>query len=185
MIHYILENNLYFKEYVVQYTNAALIVKDSFGFKDGLFSGYNPETRKYDQSKWGFETDAEGIPKKDPELKHERCVFQLMKDHYSRYTIDKVSDITGVSLDNLLRVYKAYAATGNPEKSGTVLYALGWTQHTVGVQNIRSAGIVQLLLGNMGVPAAASMPCAVNPMSRAPRTMLCFTISCPAIWPCP
>ena len=151
MIHYIIENDQYFHEYVTQYTNAAFIVKESFGFKDGLFSGYNPETRSYDQSKWGFETDAQGIPKKDLELKHERCVFQLMRAQYSRYTLDKVSDITGVSLDNLLRVYKAYSATGSPEKSGAVLYALGWTQHTVGVQNIRSAGIIQLLLGNMGV----------------------------------
>ena len=151
MIHYIIENDRYFHDYVNHYTNAAFIVKESFGFKDGLFSGYNPETRSYDQSKWNFEMDAEGIPKKDPEFKHERSVFQLMKAQYSRYTLDKVSDITGVSKDNLLKVYESYSATGKPEKSGTILYALGWTQHTVGVQNIRAAGIIQLLLGNMGV----------------------------------
>ena len=151
MIHYILENNLFFKDYVTEYTNAAFIVKKSFGFKDGLFSGYDPKTRRYDKSLWGFELDGKGIPKQDKSLADERCVFQLMKNHYSRYTLDKVSDTTGVSKENLLKVYKAYGDTGAAAKSGTILYALGWTQHTVGVQNIRSAAMIQLLLGNIGV----------------------------------
>ncbi len=151
MIHYILENKLYFKEYVTDYTNAAFVVKKSFTFKDGLFSGFDPKTRTYDKKFWDFEMDGKGIPEQDKTLAHGRTVFQLMKKHYSRYTLDKVSSITGVSKDNLLKVYKAFAATGTAEKSGTILYALGWTQHTVGVQNIRSAGILQLLLGNIGV----------------------------------
>lgn len=151
MIHYILENKKYFHDYVANYTNASLIVTRDFEFKDGLFSGYNPATRSYDLSKWAFETDGNQVPRRDISLKHERCVFQLLRKHYSRYTLDKVSDITGVSKENLIKVYQAYAATGTPEKSGTILYALGWTQHTVGVQNIRSAGILQLLLGNIGV----------------------------------
>ncbi|XPS89899.1 FdhA5: formate dehydrogenase, subunit alpha [Desulfosarcina variabilis str. Montpellier] len=151
MIHYIIENNKFFHDYVANYTNAALIVGKDFGFKDGLFSGYDPKTRQYDRSKWAFELGPDQVPLSDTTLKHDRCVFQLLKKHYSRYTLDKVSDITGVSKANLMRVYEAYAATGIPEKSGTILYALGWTQHTVGVQNIRSAGILQLLLGNIGV----------------------------------
>jgi formate dehydrogenase major subunit len=151
MIHYILENKKYFQGYVANYTNAALIVHKNFGFNDGLFSGYDSKTRSYDRSSWTFELDASGVPVRDTSLQHTRCVFQLLRKHYSRYTIDKVSDITGVSRDNLMRVYQAYAATGAPEKSGTILYALGWTQHTVGVQNIRSAAILQLLLGNIGV----------------------------------
>ena len=151
MIHYILENKLYFHAYVADYTNAALIVTKDFTFADGLFAGYDPQTRSYDRSKWAFEMDDNQVPRKDPDLRHERCVFQLLRKHYSRYTLDKVSDTTGVSKENLLKVYKIYAATGKPEKSGTMLYALGWTQHTKGVQNIRSAAIVQLLLGNIGV----------------------------------
>ena len=139
MIKYIIENNKYFKDYVVEYTNAAFLVNKDFGFKDGLFSGFDAQTRKYDTKTWSFQMDEAGLPRKDKSLQDPRCVFQLMKKHYSRYSLDKVSSITGVSKENLLKVYEAYSATGVATKAGTVMYALGWTQHTVGVQNIRSA----------------------------------------------
>ena len=151
MVNYILESNSYFHDYVVNYTNASFIVGKGYDFKDGLFSGYDAKARKYDQSKWGFEKGPDGAPLRDATLKHERCVFNLMKKHYSRYTLKNVSDITGVSEENLLKVYKQFSATGKPDKAGTILYALGWTQHTVGVQNIRCSTLVQLLLGNIGV----------------------------------
>jgi len=151
MINYILAKDLYFKNYVNDYTNASYIVNSKFSFNNGLFSGYNPKTRLYDKSSWAFEKDEKGNVKRDPSLKNPNCVFQLLKKHYSRYTLDKVSSITGVSQANLLRVYEAYSATGRPEKAGTILYALGWTQHTKGVQIIRTSGIIQLLLGNAGV----------------------------------
>lgn len=151
MVNYILESNSYFHDYVVNYTNASFIVGKGYDFKDGLFSGYDAKARKYDQSKWGFEKGPDGAPLRDATLKHERCVFNLMKKHYSRYTLKNVSDITGVSEENLLKVYKQFCATGKPDKAGTILYALGWTQHTVGVQNIRCSTLVQLLLGNIGV----------------------------------
>lgn len=151
MVNYILESNSYFHDYVVNYTNASFIVGKGYDFKDGLFSGYDAKARKYDQSKWGFERGPDGAPLRDATLKHERCVFNLMKKHYSRYTLKNVSDITGVSEENLLKVYKQFCATGKPDKAGTILYALGWTQHTVGVQNIRCSTLVQLLLGNIGV----------------------------------
>jgi len=151
MVKYILDKELYQKEYVLQYTNAAFIVGEGYDFKDGLFSGYNPEKRAYDQKKWAFALDEKGVPKRDMTLKDPRCVFQLMKKHYDRYNLDAVSEITGVSKDDLLKVYRIYSATGSPEKSATILYALGWTQHTVGVQNIRLSTIAQLLLGNIGV----------------------------------
>ena len=151
MVNYILESNSYFHDYVVNYTNASFIVGKGYDFKDGLFSGYDAKARKYDQSKWGFEKGSDGAPLRDATLKHERCVFNLMKKHYSRYTLKNVSDITGVSEENLLKVYKQFCATGKPDKAGTILYALGWTQHTVGVQNIRCSTLVQLLLGNIGV----------------------------------
>jgi formate dehydrogenase major subunit len=151
MMKYIIDKGLYEKFYVENYTNAAFIVGEGFEFKDGMFSGYDPATKKYDQKKWAFAMDDKGVPKKDPTLKDPRCVFQLLKKHYSRYNLDDVSAITGVSKENLLKVYDAYAATGKPDKAGTMMYALGWTQHSVGVQNIRLGAMIQLMLGNIGV----------------------------------
>ena len=133
MLKYILDNNLIQKEYVTEYTNASFIVGDDYEFKDGLFSGYDATTRKYDRKKWAFAKDEKGVPKRDKTLKDPRCVYQLMAKHYERYDLDTVSSITGVSKENLLAVYEIYAATGKPDKAGTMMYALGWTQHTVGV----------------------------------------------------
>lgn len=151
MINYILQNNRYFKEYVNDYTNAAFIVNERYSFNNGLFVGFDPKNKIYNKKDWQFELDEKGKVKKDPSHQHPRCVMQLLRKHYARYTAQKVSDITGVSQDNLLKVYEAYSATGKPDKAGTILYALGWTQHTVGVQNIRTSGIIQLLLGNAGI----------------------------------
>ena len=151
MIKYILDNNLHFEEYIANYTNAPFIVGPAFDFKDGLFSGYNPDNRSYDKSKWAFEMDADGVPRMDRTLKHERTVFQLLKKHFARYNPELVSEITGTPEKELLEIYKTYSATGARGKAGTIMYAMGWTQHTTGVQNIRTMAIIQLLLGNMGV----------------------------------
>jgi len=151
MIKYILDNDKYFKEYVAEYTNASFILADTYDFKDGLFSGYDPEKRKYDKSKWAFKKDANGVSKRDRTLQDPRCVFQMIKKHYSRYDLDTVSAITGTPKEDLAKVYEMYASTGRKGKAGTIMYAMGWTQHTVGVQNIRTMAIIQLLLGNMGV----------------------------------
>ncbi len=151
MIKYILDNKKYFNDYVVNYTNASYIVGDKYSFKDGLFSGYDKEKRAYDASTWAFAMDENGLPKKDPTLQDPRCVLQLMKQHYDRYDLETVSKITGTSKEDLLKVYEAYSATGTQDKAGTILYAMGWTQHTVGVQNIRTMSMIQLLLGNMGM----------------------------------
>ncbi len=148
---YILDNKLYFKEYLVNYTNAAFIVSKKFKFNEGVFSGLDEDKGKYDKSSWAFETGSDGMPKKDPSLKNPRCVFNLLKKHYERYNMDEVSKITGTPKEDLLTVYKAYASTGTPTRSGTIMYAMGWTQHTVGVQNIRAMAINQLLLGNIGM----------------------------------
>ena len=151
MIKYILDNNLYDEFYVKNYTNASFIVSSRYNFDDGLFSGYNPSIRAYDASAWALEKDEQGIPRQDMTLENPRCVFQILKRHYSRYTMEKVTEITGTPSVDLETVYKAYASTGSPDKAGTVLYAMGWTQHTVGVQNIRAMSIIQSLLGNMGI----------------------------------
>ncbi len=151
LINYILSNNLYLSDYVAHNTNASFIIADGFAFKDGLFTGYDPKTRTYDRSTWTFKKDAKGAPIQDPSLKDPRCVFNVMKEHYSRYTLENVSKTTGISQEDLLRVYEPYAATGKKDKAGTIMYALGWTQHTKGVQIIRCAAMIQLLLGNIGI----------------------------------
>ncbi len=151
MIKYILDNKLYHEEYVAQYTNAPFIVNKKFKFKDGVFSGYDPKSRKYDKSAWAFDLDNNGVPKMDRSLKNSRSVFQQLKKHFKRYNTKTVSNITGTPEKDLKQIYKIYAATGKVGKAGTIMYAMGWTQHTTGTQNIRTMAIIQLLLGNMGV----------------------------------
>jgi len=150
MIKYILDNELYLKDYVVNYTNAAMLIKDEFDFKDGLFVGYNAEKRSYDTANWDYKYDAGGTIMKDETLQDPQCVFQLMKKHYSRYDIDTVCKITGTPKNKYLEVLKLFCATGAPNKVGNIMYAMGITQHTVGSQNIRAFAVVQLLLGNIG-----------------------------------
>lgn len=151
LINYILSNNKYFKEYVVEYTNAPLVVGKDFGFKNGLFSGYDSAKNAYDQKTWAFELDDKNVPVRDKSLKNPRCVFNLLQAHYKRYTLDAVSKATGTPKEDLKAVYEIFSSTGQPNKAGTIMYAMGWTQKSVGVQNIRAMSMVQLLLGNIGV----------------------------------
>ncbi len=151
MISYILENNLYFEKYVRDYTNASFILGQEYSFSDGLFSGFNPEKRNYDHTKWAFAVDEKGVSRRDPTLQDPHCVFQVMRRHFKRYDRKTVSGITGITEDLLQQVWDTYASTGKPDKAGTILYALGQCQHTIGVQNIRALAMVQLLLGNIGV----------------------------------
>ncbi len=151
MIKYIIDNNRYFKEYVENYTNALFRVPDTYSFNDGVFAGYDPAKRTYDTSLWKIHRDGAGITEKVSSLDDPNSVFQKLKEHYSRYTLEKVSSITGTSVEDLVKVYDLYSSTGVRDKAGTIMYALGQTQHTVGVQNIRCFGIIQLLLGNIGI----------------------------------
>ncbi|HLB24977.1 MAG TPA: formate dehydrogenase-N subunit alpha [Nitrospirota bacterium] len=150
MINYCLENNLWQGEYVREYTNAANILKKDFAFNDGIFSGYDPSKRGYDAATWDFEKDGDKV-RQDKTLKDANTVFQFLKRHYSRYTPKKVAEITGVAEKDFIKLCEIYCSTGRPDKAGTILYAMGATQHTVGVQYIRSYAVLQLLLGNMGV----------------------------------
>lgn len=151
LIHYALENNRFHKEYVENYTNASYIVADSYSFEDGMFSGYDEATRSYDKSKWAFKTDEEGNTLTDPTLQDPNCVFQLMKKHFSRYDVDTVVGVTGTDKDTYLEICELFTSTSEVGKAGTILYAMGTTQHTVGSQNIRAYAILQLLLGNIGL----------------------------------
>jgi len=152
MINYAIQNNLYNEEYVRIHTNALCKINEGFTFNDGLFSGYDFDKRTYaDKSTWQYQLDAEGNNVKAENLDDPDCVFALLKEHVSRYTPEVMSDLTGVSVEKFNEVAAAYCATGAPDKVGTIMYAMGWTQHTVGVQNIRSFAILQLLLGNIGL----------------------------------
>lgn len=152
LMNYAIQNNLFHKEYVAYYTNASFLVVDEFDFEDGLFSGYDEDKRSYDRSTWKFQKDENGEIIKDYSLNHPRSVFQLMKKHYSRYDIETVSQVTGTPVSDYEEIAKMYCSTGSPEKTGTIMYAMGTTQHTVGTQNVRSYAMLQLLLGNVGRP---------------------------------
>ncbi len=151
LINYVLENNLFHKDYVVNYTNASFLVNKEFASHDGLFSGYQKDKRAYDPSTWDYEMDKDGKPVTDPTLSDPRCVFQLLKAFYARYSPEMVTITTGVPKEVFLKLAALYGATGKPDRAGTILYAMGATQHSIGVQIIRSYSILQLLLGNMGV----------------------------------
>jgi len=151
VIHYLLVNDKIHHEYVKHYSNAAFLINPGFKFEDGLFSGYNAEKRNYDKATWSYQIDKDGFAMVDESLQDPNCVFQLMKKHYERYTPELVSRVTGTPKEQFLKVCEYIADTAAPNKTMTILYALGWTQHSKGSQNIRTMAIIQTLLGNMGM----------------------------------
>ncbi len=183
IIRFILENERYFAEYVKNYTNAAAIVSDEFKDTedlDGLFSGWEEKHGRYNAKTWMYKgvdpepaagaRESEGGEKgrpiqkqpiqaehTDPALENPRCVFQILKRHYSRYTPEMVEETCGIPQDLFLRVAETLCNNSGRERTGAFVYAVGWTQHSVGVQYIRTAAIIQLLLGNMGRPGGGIM----------------------------
>jgi formate dehydrogenase major subunit len=188
IVNYVLSNDKFFREYVVAYSNAATIITEDFKDTedlDGVFSGFDPDSRSYDVRTWEYEGDevqaASGerdqlyedrssvrqsgrgethgsggahvpTPHTDPALEHPRCVFQILKRHYSRYTPEMVEQICGVPQDTFRQVCELVTENSGRDRTTAFAYAVGWTQHTVGVQYIRTAAILQTLLGNIGRP---------------------------------
>ncbi len=152
LVHHTLSKGLYHEDYVREHTNAAFLIDEGFGFKDGFFSGWDAERKKYDKSTWSYQLDASGYAKTDPTLEHPRSVFQLLKHHYSRYTPEAVANISGCSAEEFTKAADIVCSTGRAGRAGTILYALGWTQHSHSVQLIHTAAMLQLLLGNVGMP---------------------------------
>ncbi|AIJ08017.1 formate dehydrogenase-N subunit alpha [Edwardsiella anguillarum] len=148
---YLIDNHKINAEYVKNYTNASLLVREDFAFEDGLFSGYDAEKRRYDKSSWNYQLDEQGFAKRDDTLQDPRCVWNLLRSHVSRYTPEVVENLCGTPRADFLQVCEYIAETSAPDKTTSFLYALGWTQHTVGAQNIRTMAMIQLLLGNMGM----------------------------------
>ena len=189
MIHYALENQRIAKEYLINYTNAALLVHEDFKVADdGVFSGFDAAKQTYDKQTWNYQAPGNPRPKpgdgsgggagqatghgaarpgtpdaKPPSLPAETsydltlenpaCVYQLLKKHYSRYTPEMVERITGIPKDQFLKaadLFTSIRKDGDLKKVGTIIYAVGWTQHSFGSQIIRTAAMLQLLLGNVG-----------------------------------
>ncbi len=151
VINYLLTNDRIHHDYVRNYTNATFLVGEAFGFTDGLFTGYDAEKRRYDSTSWGYELGEDGFAKVDPTMQHPRSVLQVMKKHFSRYTPEMVSRITGTPQNKFLKVCEMISSTAVPGRAMTVMYALGWTQHSQGAQMIRTGALMQLLLGNIGI----------------------------------
>jgi formate dehydrogenase major subunit len=218
LINYAIQNNRIAKDYLVNYTNAAFLVKDGFKLpEDGLFSGFDAAGPTYDKTTWNYEEGgkieggsamaasktgsqpggqgsqqsssgsaggkgseksgetgghqaaggpgaaAQGGQKPPPmlppnvaydlSLQHPRSVYQLLKQQYSRYTPEMVERITGIPKDQFIKaadLFTSIRKDGDMKKAGTIIYAVGWTQHTFGTQIIRTAAILQLILGNVG-----------------------------------
>jgi formate dehydrogenase major subunit len=161
IISYLLEHEAYFSEYVVNYTNAPMLVREDFQDTEelnGLFSGYDPETGTYsDQSSWDYQRDQQGLPLTDPTLQGPQCVLQVMRRHFARYTPEMVENVCGVSKEQWLQVVQALISNSGRERTAALCYAVGWTQQSKGVQIIRAAAILQLLLGNVGRPGGGIM----------------------------
>lgn len=193
LFKYIIDHDLWQREYVLNYTNASFLLDENFAFdvESGLFSGWDEAAQAYDRASWRYQVESEsewdtapgserawargeGVPewttptlqrpKRDRTLQDPLCVWQQFKKHYERYDLDTVCAICGMERPLLEQVYATYAATGAPDKSGTILYALGQTQHSYGAQNCRAMSVLQLLLGNVGVAGGG-----VNAMRGEPN----------------
>ena len=151
LIRYMIENDKVQWDYVRNYTNAAYVVRDDFGWSDGLFSGYDEEKRDYDKKSWDYVIGDDGFAVTDPTLETPRCVWQLLRAHVDAYTPELVERVCGTPADRFLKVAEMIGECSSPTKTMTSMYALGWTQHSKGAQNIRGMAMLQLILGNIGV----------------------------------
>ncbi len=184
IIRHLIEGDLWFKDFALAYTNIAHIIDENYVDSedgDGVFSGFDPTTRSYSEESWQYESKlvpssiaesrvqsheqhggapsgmAQGPAPQDKTLQHPRCVYQILKRHYARYTPEFVEEVTGCPRDTFLRVADLLATNSGREKTGSFCYAVGWTHHSVGVQIIRACSIIQGMLGNIGRPGGGIM----------------------------
>ncbi len=151
VINYCMLNDKVQWEYVKAFTNATYVVKDGFAYQDGLFTGYDENKRDYDRSTWDYQIGPDGFAVVDETLQNPRCVWNMLKAHVATYTPEMVERICGTPKDKFLKVAQMIAECSTPTKTMTSMYALGWTQHSKGSQNIRCMAMLQLILGNIGV----------------------------------
>src|SRR5262245_37249303 len=152
LINYCIQNDKVHWDYVKAFTNATYVVKDGFTYKDGLFTGYDEAKRDYaDKSTWDYMLGQDGFVVTDESLQRPGTVWHLLKDHVAVYTPEMVERICGTPKDKFVKIAEMVAETSAPNKTMTSMYALGWTQHSKGSQNIRAMAMLQLILGNIGV----------------------------------
>jgi formate dehydrogenase major subunit len=214
IINHIIGQGRDFREYVTHYTNASFLVSEDFEDTedlDGIFSGWDPDANTYLIDSWQYQGVAasaaaghrdtnqvteeetgghgaplgQGSPESDPTLDDPRCVFRVLERHFSRYTPAFVEETCGVPQELFTQVADLLCDNSGPERTGAFVYSVGWTQHTVGVQYIRTASIIQLLLGNVGRPGGGISPFEDTPASRGPPTSPPCTTSCRATFRCP
>jgi formate dehydrogenase major subunit len=149
LINYCIQNDKVQWDYVKAFTNAPYVVKDAFGYQDGLFTGYDEAKRDYDKSNWDYALGPEGYVVSDIDSPH--SVWSLLKAHVAGYTPEMVERICGTPKDKFLNVAQMIGECSSKTKTMTSMYALGWTQHSSGSQNIRAMAMLQLILGNIGV----------------------------------
>lgn len=147
IINYIIQNKKYDADYLRRNTNAFCLLRDDYKFDAGIFSGYDEKTRTYDKTTWGYKLDANGKPMKAPTMATPGTVMDHLARHYSRYTFEKASAITGMPVADIQKAAEIFSS----HTPTVMMYALGMCQHTIGVGNIRSFTILQLLMGNIGV----------------------------------
>jgi formate dehydrogenase major subunit len=151
LINHCISNDKVQWAYTKAFTNASYIVKEGYSYSDGLFSGYDEEKRDYNRASWEYEIGADGYAVTDPTLQHPRCVWNLLKQHVASFTPELVERICGTPKAKFETIAAMIAETSSPTKTMTSMYALGWTQHSKGSQNIRAMAMLQLILGNIGV----------------------------------
>jgi formate dehydrogenase major subunit len=156
LVRHIIENELFFRDYVVHYTNASCILRDDYrdpeDTADGFFSGWNQDERNYSTQSWQYKGEGLSFPERDLTLQDPQCVFQKLKRHFARYTPEMVEKVSGIPPALFHKVAEKLVRASGPDKTAAICYAVGWTQHSKGVQIIRTASILQLLLGNIGRP---------------------------------
>jgi formate dehydrogenase major subunit len=187
LINYVLQTDAYFKDYVETFTNASYLVDPDFRDTEdlaGLFSGFQPESGTYDTKTWKYELEGEDggaagaaakptgsdapasgghtahagrRPKKDPTLQHPRCVINVLKRHFARYTPEMVERVCGTPPEQFRQLCELVAKNGGRDRTMVYCYAMGWAQHTVGVQNIRAAATLATLMGSTGRPGGGIM----------------------------
>src|SRR5207302_6675405 len=154
VVRYAIQNNRIAREYLVNYTNAGFLIHEGFTLpEDGLFSGFDETSQAYDRSTWSYQETKAGEAACDLSLQDPRSVFQLLRKHYDRYTPEMVERISGIPQAQFLKAADLFTSVrkdGDMKKAATIIYAVGWTHHSFGTQIIRTAAILQLLMGNVG-----------------------------------
>ena len=163
MINYVLSDpkNPYHENYVIRNTDATFLLNRRFlSAQDlrGVFSGFDEESRTYDKSTWKYRLEPSGMPRQDINVEEPRTVLNVLKKHFERYKPALVCRICGITTAQLNEICSKFAETGGKSRAGVVLFGRGVMSSTLGAQTVRAIAILQMLLGNIGVPGGGMVP---------------------------